>query len=540
MEKSVHHLSIFLIKEAFNRSAKIIKVSDCDPPIEIPISGYGRGRLYVKHTHNVTPKWAALFSEVAALNLKTANVGAAFLFKVDDRYFVLAFGQSGRFLIHDDVYEERFGLLVALNSVDEKSFRCVDKQSLDTIESHSRIQSGQETTSDEFGLDVEQDMLKAIVGTPSDHTLGGRMTGTDSLSVSVRMDLGDLPDLLRAYKVKFDTDLSATKYQWVNNIAEVKHSSSLVEELETALVGKMVQKNPENIWLSIPEIIDWTAVKGFVYTNGKRGIHRDISLRDFLATIEPGQPVTVDLLKQRHVYCADENHQKVYKQWSVFKCLYAEIDHDDSKYILNDGKWFLVSHDFVNRTNEDFAKITLSKLALPVYTDGGEGAYNAAVAKTYPKQFALLDADDVFHGRGKGKVEVCDLFSVDKELIHVKRYGKSSVLSHLFAQGYVSGELLLTDAEFRAKVRAKLKMPFADLIPEKRPNEGDFTIIYAVISEAPGHSLHLPFFSRVNVNNTARILKGYGYRVELLKIGVDPAFAKKTTYPASNNRRRAG
>jgi uncharacterized protein (TIGR04141 family) len=533
MEKAVHHLSIFLVKEAFSRSAQIIKTDDCNSPIEIPISGYGRGRLYIKHTHNVTPKWAALFSEATVLNLRTENVGAAFLFKVDHRYFVLTFGQSGRFLMQDDVYEERFGLLVALNSVDEKSFRCVDKQSLDTIESHSRIQSGQETTSDEFGLDVEQDMLKAIVGTPLDHTLGGRMTGTDSLSVSVRMALGDLPHLLRAYKAKFDADLSATKYQWVNNIAEVKHSASLVEALETALVEKITQKDPENVWLSIPEIIDWTAVRGFMYTHGKRGIHRDINLHDFLATIGSGQPVTVELLKHRHICCADENHQKVHKSWSVFKCLYAEIDHNQSKYILNDGKWFLVSHDFVDRTNADFAKIPMAKLALPVYTEGGEAAYNAAVAEANPKQFALLDDDAILHGRGKGKVEVCDLFSVDRQLIHVKRYGKSSVLSHLFAQGYVSAELLLTDAEFRGKVRAKLKAPFIDLIPEKRPNEGDFTVIYAVISDAPQVGLHLPFFSRVNINNTARILRGYGYSVELLKIGVDPSFAKKTTYPAS-------
>ena len=75
----------------------------------------------------------------------------------------------------------------------------MDVQSLDAIQSHTRIQSGQETTSDQFGLDVEQDMLKAIVGAPRDEKLGTRMTGTDSLVVSAKMDLSDLPSFLDAY-----------------------------------------------------------------------------------------------------------------------------------------------------------------------------------------------------------------------------------------------------------------------------------------------------------------------------------------------------
>lgn len=534
-KKSVVHLSIFLAKEVITRRDQIIKDDACDDPAEVPISGLGKGYLYWKSSHPEFPKWTSLFAEAMDIKQigKIANVSAAFVLKVDSRYFVLTFGQGGRFLVKDDVCEERFGLLVALNSVDKESFRCVDKQSLDTIQSHTRIQSGQETTADQFGLDVEQDMLKAIVGTPTDSRLGNRMAGTDSLSVSVRMDLSDLPFLLKAYKERFEQDLSATDYQWVNNISIVKNSSSVVVELEGKLIEKFNKKDYTNLWLAIPEIINWDLVKGFVFGGGRGVVNSDIDMDGFLGSLKNDQTVSLELLKHRRVYCADEDHKHVFKDWSVYRCLYVEIDLNGSKYLLNDGKWFNVSTDFVQRTNADFSKIGNSSLKLPEYSGGGEGQYNESVCNAFPDRFALLDAKmKITHGGGHGQVEVCDLFSVEKQLVHVKIYGKSNVFSHLFSQGFVSGQLLQLDAEFRKKVKEKLKPPFDSLIQvDTRPAEREFTVIFAVISDWLGEGLYLPFFSRVNLNNTWRILKGFGYNVEVLKIDVDQVFAKTKVCP---------
>lgn len=532
-EKNVVHLSIYLAKETIARRDQIIK-DGCDGPAEISISGGGKGYLYWKSPHPEYPKWTSLFEDAMDIKQigKTAGVSAAFVLKAEGRYFVLTFGQGGRFLIEDDVCEERFGLLVALNSVDRESFRCVDKQSLDAIQSHTRIQSGEETTADQFGLDVEQDMLKAIVGAPKDFRLGNRMTGTDSLSVSVRMDLSDLPSLLKLYKEKYEQDLSKTDYGWVNNISVVKSTSALIAALEDRLVEKFVKKDHSNLWLAIPEIIDWNLVSGFIYAGGKGVLNPDIDLQGFLSTLN-GKPVSIDLLKHRHVQCADADHKYVFKRWPVYKCLYAEIDYEGKKYILNDGKWFNVSVNFVERTNAEFGKIDVSSLELPVYAGGGEGKYNKDVCVKHPAQFALLDdKNKIFHGGGRGQVEVCDLFSIDKQLVHVKIYGKSSVFSHLFSQGFVSGQLLQLDVEFRKKVKAKLAWPFSDLIDVGTgPKEKEFTVVFAVISDSPEKVLYLPFFSRVNLNNTWKVLRGFGFNVQLLKIAVDPVYAKTKKCP---------
>jgi hypothetical protein len=50
--------------------------------------------------------------------------------------------------------------------------------------------------------------------------------------------------------------------------------------------------------------------------------------------------------------------------------------------------------------------------------------------------------------------------------------------------------------------------------------------------------LYLPFFSRVNLNNTRRILEGYGYKVELLKIEDDTGSATTGKAPPKRPRSR--
>ncbi|MGH9419642.1 MAG: DUF6119 family protein, partial [Thermoanaerobaculia bacterium] len=76
------------------------------------------GKLFVKPTHPRAPKWADLFVDyVDKKHLGTVqSSAAAFIVPVDDRLFALTFGQ-GRFLLHPDAYEERFGLIVTLNSI---------------------------------------------------------------------------------------------------------------------------------------------------------------------------------------------------------------------------------------------------------------------------------------------------------------------------------------------------------------------------------------------------------------------------------------
>jgi uncharacterized protein (TIGR04141 family) len=256
-EPKTQHLTIFLAQETVDAVEMLVKADSFTKQLTIDLPELGVGDLFVKIGKRDWPAWLSLFdgllnpSEIGKVN----GISAALVVRASGRLFALTFGQGGRFLLNESAIEPRFGLIVTLNSVDRESLRCIDKQSLDNLESQSRIQSSYETTPDKFGIDVEQDMLKAVVGSPAQSSLGSRMTGSDSLSVSVKASVKSLKSLLAGILKKYQGDLKAQGYEWVNNISNIKQSSTLIATLESELDAKLKAGNFNNLWLSIPEII---------------------------------------------------------------------------------------------------------------------------------------------------------------------------------------------------------------------------------------------------------------------------------------------
>src|SRR4029077_14697466 len=137
------------------------------------------------------PLWAALFqgSTVPHLpSIHSQSTSAVWIVRAQKRVFALTFGY-GRALLVPGCWEEDFGLKVTLNCVDIDRVRSVDRVKLDAIAQHSQIQSSREASIGDFGLDVEQDPLRAVTGKPLDLRLGSRLTGKDSLHVNVNVDL---------------------------------------------------------------------------------------------------------------------------------------------------------------------------------------------------------------------------------------------------------------------------------------------------------------------------------------------------------------
>jgi uncharacterized protein (TIGR04141 family) len=197
-------------------------------------------------------------------------------------------------------------------------------------------------------------------------------------------------------------------------------------------------------------------------------------------------------------------------------------------YTLNNGKWYKIATDFVNVVNNSYKNMEKYN-KLPVCKSNSEGEYNEEVAKKEPDNYALMDKKIILHGGGYSRFEFCDLYSANKDIIHIKKYGSSSVLSHLFAQGVNSAELFQTDASFRNKVNSKLPPKYKIRNTSKRPEYGEYRIIYAIISERDG-DLELPFFSKLSLRNACRRLDGFGYKVVLSKIEVSDDIRKKKKY----------
>ena len=488
------------------------------------------GDLYVKKSVPRPPGWGKLFKEyIDPKNLgKASSTAAVFVLKVGGRWFAITFGQ-GRYLLKPECWEERFGLLVSLNSIGQNKIKSIDKRTFDALSTHSKIQSSQEAAPQEFGLDIEQDLVRAVTGSPTDDKLGHRLSGMDALRVCVSITLEQLPNLLARYQMQFRSNAYRKNFPWVDHISEVTRASK-GEELDDVLVEHIRARNLDRCWMAVPEIVDWTSIDGFRYGwSTKNPKHHDIHLHEFLEEIRDPSSITIERFRQRQVYCIGDDDRQIY-QWSVYKCIYCEIDHGNDSYLLSGGKWYRVARDFVAEVNESFANIPRYPTVLPEYDDGSEGEYNERVVKGDPEQYALMDKKLIPFGGGNNKFEFCDLYTRAKDIIHVKRYGGSSVFSHLFAQGTASAELFQTQPAIRDLVNQKLPPSHKLAESAKRPNPGEYRVVFAVVSDSEEPDLTVPFFSRLNLRSAVRRLDGYGYQVAITKISVSKNLSKLKRY----------
>ncbi len=524
-------LTIYLLKEQIRVPSDALREPDRLKQFTITTGGTSTvGQLFAKPPRSRAPRWAEFFKDhldISELG-RVASTSAVMIIKTRDRLFALTFGQ-GRFLMVPDCWEERFGLRVAVNCIPPDKLRSLDKRTFDALSTHTRIQGSREGSAPDFGLDIDQDLVRAVTGTPRDEeAYGTRLSGMDSLHCAVRANIEGLKPLLRRYIEKSEDDDYKQHFPWIDHIAEVT-GKTLVEQLDGILI-RTINGQRERCWLCIPEIIDWGRTAGFRYGLSARSAeHQDLNFDGFLESVE-GQIPDVTVLHRRHAYQID-NEGNVSDEWQIYRCVYCELDLDGRAYVLSTGRWYRIDTDFVQVVDQFFEQLPRYDHQLPEYDDSSEGTYCARVAAAFPAEYALMDQKLIPIGGAYGKVEFCDLFTRRKDMIHIKRYGASSVLSHLFSQAAVSGEAFRAEPDFRAGALQRLAQPYRLFSHEQVPKPSEFQVVFAVVSEKP-EAMTLPFFSRVNLRQASRRLQAFGYRTALAKIQVSEERAKLKKYPA--------
>ena len=477
--------------------------------------------LYIAPPHPGPPEWAAFFDgyvERTAFG-DNSSTAAALITEVRNRLFALTFGH-GRSILRAEALEEKFGLKVALNCIGEGSVRTIQKRSLDQILRLSQEQASRDATPLEFGFDVEQDLLGGVTGSPTDKYFGSRISGAESLHLAVPIHLNELPNLLDRLTDMFLDTSYKTKFPWIDHILEVM-SSKLQNELNEELVKEIAAGHTDSIWLAVPEIVQWVKISRFRFISpGSRLEYPDIHLDNFITAIG-ATPMTINLLKGKQVIAIDDSGNKLH-QWPVYNCLYAELDYNGHSYVLSGTKWYEVDKLFVHDVDAEYNAIKDYDATFPEYKHSTEGIYLDAVATSDTGKYALMDQKFIMY---PSKMEFCDLYTIDKDICHIKKYGQAGVLSHLFAQGLVSGELFRSDLKFREKVNEKLPVLHRIADHTALPKQDEYRIVFGIISDRPG-ALRIPFFSRLNFKHAVKRLEAYGYRVAKAKIEVEDAFSR--------------
>ena len=505
------------------------------------------GTLFVQPRPPKNPKWTRLFHGYVSLSDlgMVQSTGALYVVQAASRFFALAFG-LGRHMLKPGIAEDRFGLLVVLNAARATELRSVDKRSFDTVDQNSRVQTSQNSAPAEFGIDIEKDLIRGITASPADVSLGRRFTGADALTVATDSTLKTLPGLLTKYLGLFESIDYKKNFDWVDNIKQISAKSPLHAELDTLLVDKLKIAQTKGgqapgCWLAIPDIIDWHRVCRFQFVGRHPApTHSDIHLPGLMGSLKDDDEISIELLKRRVVRAVDDNDDIVDK-WQVYRCIHCEVDLHGGSFVFSGGHWFDVKKDFVKEVNDYFDGIPHYAGTFIEYKHDDEGAYNEAYCATDPARLALMDRKNISVGGIHDKVEFSDVYTIDRDIIHVKKYGGSSLLGHLFNQGLVSGSLLRDDKDFVAKVNAVLPHThqLTDLGAIPRDVAG-YRIVFAIISESKD-PLTIPFFARVALRHARRQLVNLNYgSVELAKIQVDDAFSKTQHYAAKKKTGKKG
>ncbi len=321
-------LSIYLIKEEIKEE----EIFDKDSGVMILEEYSENKKLYYLNSWVHEPNWLKSFFNLECDELKQANSRAILLDKLEvngkERIFAIAFGYAKN-LFAEDVLEEQFGLKIVLNSVGVNDIRKISKVSVGTNQKQSQEQMPKATNINEFGFDLDRDLITNVTGKCDDEIFQkANLVGGDIFSILVERNIDNIDEFLKYCYKKFKETKYKENFEWIDNIKEVK-SKSEKEKLDKTLIEYIKKSQFDCVWMSIPEVINWEGVKGFKYTN-EDIIYDDIFIEKFIESIRRDIE-NIEQIKTRRVRMIDIEDKEINK-WSAYRCINAEIQLEEKSY----------------------------------------------------------------------------------------------------------------------------------------------------------------------------------------------------------------
>lgn len=515
------NITVFLLKEGKTKKDAIS--AESRPAHTTFAIGDVQADFYWKQVTS-PPRWLKLFEEeanVSSLKLKSGSVQGLLVLEVHERVFCITFGHSRHFI--DSLSIERyFGLKTALSLSDPELIKSIDKANIDKAPLRSKSQSSKYLSISEFEFKFDWEILKSLTGVVEDGEGEDDyevVSGSDSVSLYTSVNLDEIPLLLERLWAAYLDDGYKKKYPWIDYIVPVRDKLD-IHMLDNMAVELINNARFDDVWISAPEVVDYQKFAGFCYDRHKKrecsySLNPDLDLAACLTNKKLSGKIDLQKLHSTKIFLFAADDQLL-DTWSLYNCLNCEVEHEGNVYLLSDGSWYQVKKDFCKQINDYFDAFPRSSVVLPNYAGKHEGDYLKDVAKA--PNFHLMDQKFIKPDPDGSVIEFCDLLTDHHDLIHVKKYSSSSVLSHLFSQAYVSAECLLRSEEVLQQVNQILASEGAYRFAfnaRKQPRENK--IILAIMQNRSG-ALHMPFFSKVNFKQYSQKLIDMGYHVELKKI----------------------
>lgn len=523
-------ITIFLTKDSVSswRDALTEKKRTSPPPNEVDVAV---GTLVVKDPPERVPWWAQRLSSRFKLvrNLRQRSPGAVLFVESKGRLFACTFGY-GRSLLAPARLVQDFGIRVVLNTVDPAKLRSIDLRTLDSAPLLSRKQVGDGRPLASFGVDTYRDLLRGVAGARQ-----GRRIVAGSDAVHLRLDIRNLSQL-PAECAKLMRSFSAKDYR--QNFAFIDHvrlvrDPAVKATLEGNLFTASRSGKLAEVGFMAGDVVESHRLDTLRASWDQAADH-PVALAEIRNRLrerakKPTAAKFITALKTDRLGEPSLETGALVRNWSLFDCLLWTTEFGNERYVLTGGDWFELDSDFVSEVERSFdsivkrpAPLTMpdaEKLKIPKNSYFEQEYNKVAASKT---GLTNLDRTDMMKFVEATGVEPCDLLDSKKGVfVHVKDGRKSSLLSHLFNQGAVSLEGLLSVAEARLTVRAlaglskRAKSPLQDPI-----TPGHLSVVLAIIDGKPksGQPWRLPFFSMLTAKYAVERIERLQAKAFILRI----------------------
>jgi uncharacterized protein (TIGR04141 family) len=503
------------------------------------------------------PMWQEFLSrEVQTLVFEEppTSYGAIVFCAIDDvddssmRWVAWCFGSGSRTLQRSS-QDPRFGLTIALNMIGAPKLPATSD--VVPAQRHSRGPQFREmryrTTSpyfqqtghraardiplDGFRIDRASDLI-ASIGGRADHSafassvLGGR-------SLRFRTDLTQLTELSVLSTELLELSRSrvyAESLRWVDNIRLIEDEFLISLVRDHLIQGLRSEPVPATIDAILPddllEVEDERAIRFILYPREQRmkASRHNLTIEAVASRMRnTSDPVGLLNTELRFL---DDTTDLVGKV-RLLDCICADMIVDEDQYLAYDGDFYKVDRDFVQRIDNELSELQISMIEFPDYNGETEPQYIERIRKQDAARFIVLDRQ-LIQLDGEYGIEASDLVSDCGALVHLKRKGKSSTLSHLFLQAANSCELLRRSLAARRQlaelVRSRasssvLAQEIAQIHTARLSGNG-LEVVFGFLGDWSGRSVtSLPLFSRISLVYESRKVAGLGFKPTIALIG---------------------
>lgn len=490
-------------------------------------SGISEGRIYIANTTDSPVEWIDelnMYTQIYLDKDKYNNKSnkAVMMIKYNGSIFNILYGY-GRTMLKTSSIVKNFGLRTAINLISADNIKSVNTLNISTDYIDTQRQSFNYVSQNFLDIKTNSEIIKVISGKASSDTHFNSIHGSDALQISVKADT-TISEMLNGILEYYKSEQYKDKgFEWIDHIQSVREDRVKLA-LDIQLVTAIKENKYGEISIGFNKVVELSLMDGYFISGMNKNIeynnfYEEIPTKLFLDYLKQmGKGEIVTKLKKSSLFFWNNETGKPEKIDKVYNCLLFETEYNEEHYFLNNGDWFRIESNYYTSILQKIQSIPKSEVvSIACEADWGEGDYNVNFVNSNPTDYQLFDKMNYRETSwGKSKIEPADIITKVRQFIHVKKGGASSSLSHLFAQGLVSSQLLKNNSDYRKHIEDSVQEKFGTNFIDNNEVEVVFGIIDKRYNE--DFNKFLPVFSMINLCQNYDNILNLGYKCSLLPI----------------------